>query len=463
MSLYPYQQKAVDEIRKHYQNGTKKVLLHLATGGGKTHIFSYIMQKTANNGKRCIMAVRGRELVKQASKRLDHENVDHGVLMANHWRNRPLCPIQICSIDTLYSRKIVPPADLVVIDEAHMATSEGYLWLSEQLPNAHFLAVTATPYCDKSLRHVADVVVHPITIKELIEQKFLVPCRHYAPSKPNLKGVRTVAKDYDNEELEKRMDVLTGNIVEHWIEHAEGRPTLCFAVNVHHSKSLRDSFISAGIPAEHVDANTSDEDRELVYNRMRSGETKIICNVGILGVGFDMPAASCIIMARPTKSYNLYIQQAGRGTRTFPGKKDFILLDHAGNADRHGLITEEQDVSLDGKYIGKTPRTCKTCFMVYSGSYCPDCGPNKEEQADRARKEILIAQGRLIELDGDPLPVQIRKYIDELKKISKSRGYKRGWIYYKVKDKFGEEIADEYFPKRQLPWFIQQKLAAEER
>lgn len=461
MSLYPYQQLAVDEIRFHYKQLTKKVLLHLATGGGKTHIFSHIIKATAERGNKCIMVVRGRELVKQASRRLDNEGVDHGVMMSNHWRNRPKLPVQICSIDTLARRKIVPDADLVVIDEAHMATSSGYYWLAQEMKDAFFLAVTATPYCKKSLTHVAEKIVHPITIKELIDQGFLVPCRHYAPNAPDMKGVRTKNGDYDLDDLETKMNVLTGDIVNHYKEHGEGRAAICFAVNVRHSHYILNQFNSAGIVCEHMDANTDDSEREAIFGRLKSGATRVVTNVGILGTGVDLPFVSCIIMARPTKSYNLYIQQAGRGTRTFPGKTDFILLDHAGNASRHGLITEEQDVDLEGKHIGKKPKTCKVCFLVYATSFCPCCGPQEANTQDREIKEIAHADGNLVEITDAPIEVQVKRFVDGLKKIQKAKGYKRGWIYYKVKDKFGEEIADIHFPKRELPWFIKAKLEKE--
>jgi DNA repair protein RadD len=460
MNLYPYQEEAVRQIRELYQKGTKKVLLHLATGGGKTHIFSHIIEETSKRGNKCMMVVKGRELVKNASQRLEKEGVDHGVMMAGHWRVRPLYPVQVCSVDTLYRRKQAPPAKLIVIDEAHMATSDSYQWLAQQYPDAFFLAVTATPYVDKSLKHVAEATVHPITINELIEQGFLVPCRHYAPSTPDLKGIRTVNKDYETEELARRMDILTGDIVKHWKNHAENRPSICFAVNIRHSLSLMETFKASGIPTEHMDANTDDAEREAIFERLRGGHTKIVCNVGILGVGVDLPLVSCIIMARPTKSYNLYIQQAGRGTRTFAGKKDFILLDHAGNAKRHGLITDEQEVTLDGEYTGKKPKTCHECLLVYLGSNCPACGPRTESMDDgRGVRSLNHLDGDLEEITETPIEIQVHRFIKELKKIKREKGYKRGWIYYKLVDKFGQELADKYFPKREIPWFIQAKLA----
>jgi hypothetical protein len=117
MKLRPYQEKALDEIRAHYGNGVKKVLLKLATGGGKTLCFCTILKSVHAKGLKGIMVVRGKALVDQASDRLSRENVPHGVHMANHWRRMPDEPIQVCSVDTLFRRKIVPKAHLVVVDE----------------------------------------------------------------------------------------------------------------------------------------------------------------------------------------------------------------------------------------------------------------------------------------------------------------------------------------------------------
>lgn len=50
--LRPYQEDAVNQIRVLFGQGKKKALLHLATGGGKTVIFSRIMQGAAQKKKR---------------------------------------------------------------------------------------------------------------------------------------------------------------------------------------------------------------------------------------------------------------------------------------------------------------------------------------------------------------------------------------------------------------------------
>lgn len=448
MELRPYQQDGLDQIRALYAKGVKKVLLHLPTGGGKTHIFSYAMKQTAEKGKRCLMVVRGRELVEQASQRLFREKVEHGVRMAGHWNRNYGALIQVCSIDTLRSRGTFPEADLIVIDEADQATSESYKKLAEQYPHAFFLPVTATPYSKKSLRHIAEEVVQPITVQGLIDLGYLVGPRYYAPSEPDLTGVKIVKNEYDSNQLTERMSVLTGDIVSHWRDLAGNRPTVCFAVSVAHSKVLRDSFLEQGIAAEHVDAETNDEIRVAVLGRLARGETKIVTNVGILCRGVDMPWLGCVIMARPTRSYNLFIQQAGRGTRPYAGKDDFILLDHAGNVTRHGYITVDPPADLDGTRkegpLKRLVKVCKKCYLIYESPSCPDCGPLAGDE-DEAVRRLEVNDERLKELtvrEEDP----ILQFIAHCEKTARARKFKGGWVWHQVARRFGEDVAKQYAP-----------------
>ncbi len=443
--LRPYQQLALDLIRKEYASGNKKVLLHLATGGGKTVIFSEILKQASAKNKKSMMVVRGRKLVSQASERLIREKVDHGVRMAGHHHINYQAPVQICSIDTLTSRQNWPEADIIVIDEGDQATSDSYIELSKKYPDAYYLPVTATPYTNKPLTHIAHKVIHPVSIEELIALGHLVPPKYYAPSEPDLSDVRVSNGEYVNYQLEEKMRTLTGNIVEHWKRYGSGRPTILFAVNINHSRMLCDQFTSAGVNAEHCDADTPDEEREAILKRSESGETSIICNVGILCRGVDMPWISCIAMARPTKSYNLYIQQAGRGTRPGLHKHNFILLDHAGNIKRHGYITTEPPAALDGvikKPKGFRIKLCKICYLAYQESDCPDCGP---QEANACNKAIEVEEGQLKELvvkEADP----VLQFIFLARKTAKAKGYKQGWVWFRLVERFGMGVAEPYLP-----------------
>jgi len=460
MSLRPYQTSAKEAIRAHYAAGERKVLLHLDTGGGKTTVFGDILKDVYNNGGRAIMVVKGRKLVDQACARLVREYVPHGVIMASHWNYRPHERIQICSIDTLVARgkETWPEADLVVIDEAHMALSPGYCELAAHYDSrgAFFLPVTATPYVTESLRHIANVVVRPITMTELIEQGYLVDAEYWVPSTPNLRNVGVRAGDYIVADLEKVMGQvqLVGDCVDAWkkICGPQPRPSLYFCVSVPHSKQVAAMFTAAGVPAAHCDADTPEREREAIIRKLGSGELSVVTNVGIFCTGVDIPPLGCVGMLRPTQSLNLYRQQAGRGSRPHAGKENFLLIDHAGNVKRHGKITEEIPYSLDGKIKkflpGKSIVECPTHFRAfYRGEQCPECGwvPPVEVR----EQEIVVNDGELVRLVDEP---EEDYYLRQLERQRKIYGYKRGWLFHKMKEKFGEEIAKAKCPQRTFFW-----------
>lgn len=465
--LRPYQKKAVEDVLSFYRRNEKKILLHAPTGSGKTVIFCYVLKSAHEKGTRALMVVRGRMLVDQASRRLDQEGVPHGVIMANHWRHRPHENIQVCSIDTLSRREISSfSPNLIVIDEAHFAASPSYKKLATLFPNAYYLCVTATPYAPKSLRHVANQIVWPVKMQDLVDQGYLVGPRYYAPSIPDLTGVKTKNNDFDIEALDSVLNQSNpiGDVVSAWKKLSESRPTLLFAVSVNHSRAIVESFRQAGITAEHVDAETPEHIRQEKIRALTTGELKIISNVGIFCTGVDIPEVSCIVMVRPTKSYTLFIQQAGRGTRPAQGKSDFILIDHAGNLLRHGCIMQEREGWLDEPPKTRRSQTpenrglsrCEQCYAVVSSTAneCPSCGA----VMGRDKKALSPLDAEITTVDPFHLKVLGRRA--ELLAIAKIKKHRRGWVYHVLRSEFGEDVAQQYMPKRKIPPWLRARIAS---
>lgn len=421
--LRPYQEKAIEAIRHGFRTTGKKQVLMLPTGAGKTHIASYMIQGAASKGLRCLFVCDRIELINQTSERFYADGIDHGVIQAQHPMFAPSMPVQVCSIQTLARRK-VEQYDLLVIDECHvlhqahlklMAANDGFV-----------VGLSATPFAKGMGRHF-DGMVNPVTTASLIEQGFLSRFDAYGPPTIDVTGIKTVAGDFDKEELGERADQphLVADVVETWIKRANGRKTICFATNIAHSKHLVREFIRRGIPADHIDCYTGKENvedcvtREEVIGRFKSGATMVLCNVDILTKGFDYPEVSCIIQARPTKSLMVHIQQVGRGLRVSPGKELCVILDHAGNHERLGFVDAQLPTLLDGKdkiySSGKgndidkpepKPKRCPSCdFLKPAGvRKCPACGliPDFAEDVEtekgeleklkrRARKEYTLA------------------------------------------------------------------------
>jgi superfamily II DNA or RNA helicase len=308
------------------------------------------------------------------------------------------------------------------------------------------IGLSATPWRKGLAKHFDRLIVGSTT-KELIDTGYLSPFRAFAPASPDLSGVHTVAGDYHEGELADAMNKvhLVADAVTEWLQRAEGRPTLCFAVNRAHAKHLQQLFQQEGVPTEYIDAYTERTERLEIGRKFHAGEIKVVCNVGCLTTGIDWDVR-CIILARPTQSEMLYVQMVGRGLRTAEGKTDCIILDHSDNHARLGFVTDIHYEHLDD---GKEPRRAKRVPNEKQPKKCPKCAfvrPAKMLQCPCCgfipvpRSGTVHDDGELIELGASSGPtIEEREgFYAELKRIAETREYKAGWIAYKYKEKYGQ-------------------------
>ncbi len=461
--LRPYQVAAVEQIEAAYEGGARAPLLALATGGGKTRVAAELITRatTATDGTALFLAPR-RELVSQASAALTAVGIDHGVFMAGaDDLENPWASVTVASVDTALvrvlrrGRRPFPDPSMIIIDEAHLSITKHRQALLNLWPEARRLGLTATPSRKdgKALGVIYDRLVEPITVDQLVEHGYLVPARYFSLSEPDLARVGTVAGDYNQRQLAQAVNKaeLVADIVETWLARAGGRRTAVFATDIAHSTALAEAFQRAGVAAEHVDAKTPTDQRAATFERFREGDTQVLCNCLIATIGFDLPAMSCVVLARPTKSLVLYLQMVGRGLRPAEGKSDCLVLDHSGAVHRHGFATDPRVWTLEGKTALDTRASatkareepkqidCPSCAAVFSGSRtCPECGYE------------LVPKGRMVEtLDGELIEVGVglepsemgglerRLFYGELLGYAAEKGWKRGAAAYRYKDKFG--------------------------
>lgn len=439
VKLRPYQLAALDAIRAELRRSRKRIMLMAPTGSGKTAIAAEMTRSAHGKGSRVLFICDSVELIDQTSTRLDLEGIEHGVMQAQHWRTDSSQRVQIATIQTLRNRRI-PHFDLCIIDEAH-CLHKAHIDLMAGNPNAAFVGLSATPFA-KGLGMHFDSLVVAETTQGLIDKGFLVESRVFAPSAPDVSKVRTVRGDFDETQLAAEADKpkLVGDIVEHWFRLAKGRPTIAFAVNVAHSKHIAEQFALAGIRAEHLDARTESLDRWNMIQAFKRGDIEVLSSVGILSKGFDYPAASCAVMARPTKSLMLYIQQAGRVLRIAGGKQDAIILDHAGNTERHGFVTDPLPTKLDSgerkdrkatEREEPLPKTCSKCHFVKTSHICPNCGFAPERQ-----NSVEEEAGVLVEVTGKKklLTQDKARLYAELRTIANARGWSEGRLSHVFRD-----------------------------
>ena len=458
MELRKYQEKTVEMVRGEIRKGNKRVLIALPTGAGKTHVLSDIAKKAQTKENTVLALMHRRQLVTQMVDAFAENGLEADIIMAGI-ESKLKSKIQIGTVQT-YSRRLnldaleynpfFINASICMIDEAHHTLSKTYQKILKNYENKVIIGVTATPILSSGIGmgNFYQALVCPVSVQELVDGGYLVPGIYYGPSTPDLSKVKTVMGDYHKTELNKVMNQpkLIGDVVENWMKLAENRQTMVFAVKVNHSKALCEEFNRMGIQAEHLDAHDEDEIRSDTLYRFRSGDTKVLCNVGLYTEGTDIPEIQCIVLARPTKSLGFHLQMVGRGARPCSGKKDFMVLDHGGNIERLGFYEEEVIWSLDGKGLGykkkaeykkeKKPFTCEMCSCVHTGKRCPQCGWEVVGYA----KKIEAIEAELVELGKKRIKATVAekmRFHGMLCYQQRAKGYKNGWIARNFKDKFG--------------------------
>lgn len=392
MKLRGFQYKAIDGVYRKIAAGKKRVLLVFPTGGGKTVVACAIIRAFLAKypDKNVVFIVHRVELAEQTAEKLwKFDQIEASIYMGSNSRFRPQCRVQICSIQTLASRmrtgRFIPPAGLVIYDECHHSQSPTARKALDHYSDALMIGLTATPWRVDGwdLGDIFEDIVVGATPREMIESGYLTPFDARAFVPPDLHAVKKRAGEFSQEQLAKLCDtdVLIDGIVKEYTERCNGRPAICFPVNISHSEHLVGQFRKAGFTAEHVDCHSKADVRKSALTQFRAGRVQILSSVGVLTEGFDAPNAEVVILARPTLSLSLHLQMIGRGLRLSPetGKTHCVIHDHAGNLIRHGLPDDDFDFSLNPTSERVIENhTCLQCRAIVRHwtpeGRCPQCG-----------------------------------------------------------------------------------------
>ena len=376
MILRPYQQQALDATDAAFTR-VRSVLNVLATGLGKTVIFSHVAKDYMTRGRVLILAHR-EELLQQAGQKIHaiagvRPDLEMGDSRASGLFRSPvvLTSVQTQTAGVNGHRRMhrFDPNEfsLLVVDECHHAVSpsnRAVIDYYRQNPNLCVFGCTATPdrHDEEALGKVFEEVAFNYGIREGIDDGWLCDIRQQFVEVTGLdfSACRTTAGDLNQKDLAAVMEAekqLHG-VVSATLDLCRGRRTLVFAASVSHGERMTEIF-NRHEPGStrFVCGATESVERRQTINKFRLGEFPCLVNVGIATEGFDVPEISAVVLARPTKSRSLYSQMVGRGTRpdaaciqhlftpedrrcaiSNSAKAELLVVDFVGNAGRHKLV-----------------------------------------------------------------------------------------------------------------------------
>lgn len=376
VALRPYQIEGVEAIERClFEEHHKRTLAVLATGLGKTMIFSEVARREVAKGHRVLVVAHRTELLEQAAAKLGALGLDVGLEQARNFAGGH--SVVVASVQTLRGKRLrrwsPDHFSLVIIDEAHHAAALSYRQILDRFRESRVLGVTATPDRGdgKGLSALFGSVAYRMEIRDGIKGGWLAPvtATRVMVDGLDLSAVRITAGDFNQGELDLAMRApeAVHGVAEPVVKLSGGRKTLLFSVTVEHARALANAINElAPNTATALDGTSSREYRSDVLRRYKAGEIRVLVNCALFTEGFDAPETSCVAIARPTKSRALYTQMVGRGTRIAPGKSDCLVIDFAGVAGRHSLVGPHD--ALAGEELGEAERRAIEVAMGGGGA-----------------------------------------------------------------------------------------------
>lgn len=445
-----YQARTFDAVLGHFRSGKRSPLIVAPTGAGKTYMCAWLSDRHMSRGGRGVVwLAHRRELVSQAAATLRAFGLEVGAsgLGAS-------APVQCATVQTLLARGEVPPASLVIFDEAHHFAADDWGRLVEVYRDAYAIGATATPerLDGRGLGGNHDSIVVAAQPQELIDAGVLVPCRLIRPRR--IVPRNGIALD--------PVDAFF-----RYTPNARGAVVFAASVKLAHEYAMR--FKQKGVEARTITGTMSADERDASLARFARGEVRVLTNVNVLTEGWDCPPADVAIIARKIMSTSLWIQVGGRVMRAVidpstdaPAlrldgsrvKPFCTVLDLPGVSWLHGRLEEPREYDLERGILKHAPadieaeRKCRVCkSLLDSDAYiCPACGALNEP---RAQKDPKVTNEEVEEVDWrtevrkQPTPKRVanlRKWFGE----ARMRGYKPNWPLVRFKVVYG------YFPSREI-------------
>ena len=439
----------------------RRVCAVMPTGAGKGQTIGAIARGAARKGRKVLVLAHRAELIEQLTGTVRAWGLEPDVIAPGHRLQGQ--QVAVGSVQTVARRlgQLSAP-DLIIQDEAHHLVA-GNVWgrIINTWPEAHLIGKTATPerLDGKGLGVEAggffEALVLGPSAAWLVEQGWLARPKVFSwPGARNCTGqgpeLHQRMGEYDLELAARAFGdrAAIGDAVSHYRRRLHPGTAICFCCTIEHAEQMAGAFRAAGIRAASVSGGTPAEERKRLIAGLGTGEVEVLTSCMIISEGTDIPSVGGAILMRPTASLSLYLQMVGRALRPAPGKQEAVILDHVGNAHRHGLPTDERAWNLAGRRrregVSIPIKDCPVCFCSCpsAAQVCPDCGHLfLADKRDEQRRGLQLLEGELVEIRGSdrhcPQLQQARprrthpaagcRTFEQLLEREQERGYKPGW------------------------------------
>jgi superfamily II DNA or RNA helicase/HKD family nuclease len=350
---YPFQEEILDVLAAEREIQQKnRHLVVAATGTGKTMIAAFDYARICRESRRrpsLLFVAHREEILRQAlgSFRGVLKDQNFGDLLVggqNPEQDRHL----FCSIQSYNSRDLVQRSpetfEYIVVDEFHHAAAPSYRQLLDHVEPQILLGLTATPERSDQLdvlQWFGGRTSAEIRLPDAINRRLLCPFQYFGISDTvDLDSLSWQRGGYRIEDLDhlytgndRRAQLVLDKAREILLNPGQSRG-LGFCVSKAHAEFMALYFARHGLPSLALTADSPDDLRRSVQQKLQTREINFIFVVDLYNEGVDIPEVDCVLFLRPTESLTVYLQQLGRGLRQHPDKECLTVLDFIGAQHR---------------------------------------------------------------------------------------------------------------------------------
>lgn len=399
LQLRDYQERCVASIAEYKSKGVLRQLVVAATGTGKSVIFSHLVSQEP--GRSLVLTHRD-ALVEQAATHLERDLLGQTIGSINGRLKQYGARVSVGSVPTLCRDKNLAKTsqyDLVIVDECHLAQSKTFRKVIDHVCHENTLLVgfTATPNRadGKGLAGVFDEIVFEYPLIQATNEGWLAPLKTYEIALDcDMSGLKMKTeqgeRDVNLDDLQNVMEASRWceHVAGEWQKLASDRLTLAFTPRVKMAYDLADQLCGMGYRAAAMDGSTDRGHQKRMKEQFKRGEIQVLASCDLLNIGVDLPPTNAILMARPTKSFTVFSQAIGRGTRLSPGKTNCLLLYVKGIGD----------------FDFQTPASLIGTKEVKDGETLTEAAERDEEEKEAVRQmEIRLLDGRAVTIETDLL------------------------------------------------------------
>jgi DNA repair protein RadD len=354
IKLRDYQVKAVASAEEVIETGKNGVIV-MPTGSGKSLVIAGVARDIP--GKALVLQPNKEILEQNYTKLYEFGSRDMSIYSASVGIKRK-GKVTFATIGSIINKlDMFKDVEVVIVDECHLVNSkEGqYKELIETLGKP-VVGLTATPYrmhaayggavveakfLHRTRPRIFDHIKYVVQNADLHEQGYLAPIEYHVNQdyNPYKIALNSTGLNYDEEALkaynranhlcQKAADTVLDN-------YSKVKHSLIFVSSIAESLEIEKLLNLSGVQVAHVDGETNKSERERILHGFKSGQIKVVSNVGVLTTGFDFPGLDGIVLARPMMSLPLFYQMVGRGVRRHESKERCQVFDLCGNVERFG-------------------------------------------------------------------------------------------------------------------------------